>query len=159
MRAAVRTRRGGFFEKVFLYLEFLLSILLCRRTRLKLSSSERDKRGAFREVFSILSIVLSILPCLSSKQALQARSSFEREASVLTPSLYTTGFVETLIEIKCILPPIRGSQPDQVIRGKPAQCRSTVGAPKNRQRILSVHRSGWSRNAGPQTAAVLLGSR
>ena len=39
---------------------------------------------------------------------------------------------------------------DQVIRGKPARCRSTVGAPKNRQRILSVHRSGWSRNAGPQ---------
>ena len=38
----------------------------------------------------------------------------------------------------------------QVIRGKPAQCRSTVGAPKKRQRILSVHRSGWSRNAGLQ---------
>ena len=37
-----------------------------------------------------------------------------------------------------------------MIRGKPAQRRSTVGAPKNRQRILSVHRSGWSRNAGPQ---------
>ncbi len=39
---------------------------------------------------------------------------------------------------------------DQVIRENPAQHGSVAGAPKNRQRILSVRRSGWSRNAGPQ---------
>jgi len=32
---------------------------------------------------------------------------------------------------------------DQVIRGDPAQHGSLAGAPKNRQRILSVRRSGW----------------
>ena len=39
---------------------------------------------------------------------------------------------------------------DQVITEDPAQHGSVAGAPKNRQRILSVRRSGWSRNAGPQ---------
>ena len=39
---------------------------------------------------------------------------------------------------------------DQVIREDPSAARGVAGAPKNRQRILSVHRSGWSRNAGPQ---------
>ena len=39
---------------------------------------------------------------------------------------------------------------DQVIREDRAQHGSVAGAPKNRQRISSVRRSGWSRNAGPQ---------
>ena len=39
---------------------------------------------------------------------------------------------------------------DQVIREDPSAARGVAGAPKNRQRILSVHRSGWSWNAGPQ---------
>ena len=39
---------------------------------------------------------------------------------------------------------------DQVIRENPSAARSVAGAPKNRQRNLSVHRGGWSWNAGPQ---------
>ena len=39
---------------------------------------------------------------------------------------------------------------DQVIREDPSAARGVAGAPKNRQRILSVHRGGWSWNAGPQ---------
>ena len=39
---------------------------------------------------------------------------------------------------------------DQVIRENPSAARGFAGAPKNRQRILSVHRGGCSWNAGPQ---------
>ena len=50
---------------------------------------------------------------------------------------------------------INGRKPDQppvirVIREGPARHGSVAGAPKHRQRILSVRRSGWCRNAGPQ---------
>ena len=38
----------------------------------------------------------------------------------------------------------------RVIRENPSAARGVAGAPKNRQRNLSVHRSGWSWNAGPQ---------
>ena len=38
----------------------------------------------------------------------------------------------------------------RVIRENPSAARGFAGAPKNRQRILSVHRGGWSWNAGPQ---------
>ena len=39
---------------------------------------------------------------------------------------------------------------DEVIRENPSAARGFAGAPKNRQRILSVHRGGCSWNAGPQ---------
>ena len=42
------------------------------------------------------------------------------------------------------------AQGDQVIRENPSAARGFAGAPKNRQRILSVHRGGCSWNAGPQ---------
>ena len=50
---------------------------------------------------------------------------------------------------------INGRKRDQppvirVIREGPARHGSVAGAPKHRQRILSVRRSGWCRNAGPQ---------
>ena len=45
---------------------------------------------------------------------------------------------------------LRGGPSDQVIRENPNAARGFAGAPKNRQRILSVHRGGWSWNAGPQ---------